>query len=87
MINELLGKGLIVSIAKNKVDYVTLTLMIWEEQDELKITEYTNDEVIREFLERIANETEIQWILSLREKYYSLEKVVKKSDKKTDTLF
>ncbi len=74
---ELLEEGLIVTIAnrKKKVDFETINLMIWAEQVELKINEFTTREEISEFLEPMGLEDYyIDWICSLKNKYYTLNK-------------
>jgi len=74
---ELLAEGLIITIGKrkNKVDFETLDLMIWREQDELKINEYTTKEDVEKFLEPMGlGEWVVQHIMDLVKHYYTTDK-------------
>lgn len=73
---ELIGLGLIVTIAKRtkKLEHATINLMIWAEQDELKINENTTKEEILKFIERMGlSDLDKQWILEIKDKYYTKE--------------
>lgn len=71
---ELMGLGLIVTIAKRtkKLEHATIDLMIWADQDELKINENTTEQEILEFIQRMGlSESYEQWILEIKDKYYT----------------
>lgn len=74
MLIELMGLGLIVTIAKRtkKLEHATINLMIWADQDEIKINENTTEQEILEFIGRmgLADYYE-QWILEIKDKYYT----------------